>query len=131
MDIALKTNAPDASLEFREVQRFGDSSGFAAFVVIRSRGFAAATTFTFETKRLKHFLSDLDKLNSTLSGIAELKPTWESGAIRLEGDGRGSIRVHGELVDDKQRLEFSFVTDQTCLSPLLQDFRDCLALPVT
>ena len=131
MDIALTTNVADASLEFREVQRFADGSGFAAFVVIRSGGFAAATTFTFEIQRLKDFLSELEKLNSTLSGIAELKPTWEPGAIRFEGDGRGKVRVHGELADDNQRLEFSFDSDQTCLAPLLQEFRGCLGLPVT
>ena len=131
MDISLTTNVPDASLEFRQVQRFGDNSGVAAFVVIRSGGFAAATTFTFEIPRLKDFLSELDRLNATLSGIAELRPTWEPGAIRFEGDGKGRVRVHGELVDDNQRLEFSYETDQTCLAPLVRDFRGCLALPVT
>jgi hypothetical protein len=131
MDIALTTNAPDASLEFRDLQRFNDGSGFAAFVVIRSGAFAAATIFTFELARLNEFLEQLKELNSTLSGVAELKSTWERGAIRFEGKGKGHVRIHGELAEHDQHLEFSFATDQTCLAPLFEAFQVCLTLSVT
>jgi hypothetical protein len=131
MDIALSTNSPTAALEFRQLQRFGDGSGFATLLVIRSGGFAAALPFHFQPGRLAEFISALESMDRTLKGNAILKPTWEPEFLSFELDGSGHVRVFGELVESsehQQRLHFSFLTDQTCLRPLASRLKACQSM---
>jgi hypothetical protein len=131
MDIALSTSSPTATLEFRQLQRFGDGSGFATFLVIRSGAFAAALPFHFEPDRLSEFISALESMDRTLKGEATLKPTWEPQFLSLELDGSGHVRVFGEPVESsehEQRLHFSFLTDQTCLRPLASRLKACQSM---
>ena len=49
--------------EFRELQRFGDESGFAPLVIIRSGAFAAAFPFYSEPDRLADSVSALESMD--------------------------------------------------------------------
>ena len=129
MDVSLTTNRPDASLEFRNVRRFADGSGFATLLIISAAPFAARLPFYFEPHSLNVFVSELQALNRCLSGTATLKPMWEAPFIRLDGDGHGHIHVSGELADQDQLLRFVFTTDQTCIEPLIRDLQGWSVLP--
>ena len=129
MNVALSTNRQGAMLEFRDIKRFGDESGFLTVLALESGDLSARIRFYFEPHSLKTFLGELRQMDQTLSGSATLRPMWESPFIRLALDHRGHIAVSGELGDADQHLRFTFDTDQTCLRPLISDLDACLHLP--
>ncbi len=134
MDIVLRTNSEDPFLALRNVQRFSDSSGFGAFLVVRSRGFAAERSFYVEPGPVVTFVEAVEHMDRSLTGTALLKPLYEGDLIELSLDSAGRVMVRGEIYEYSacpQQLRFQFETDQTCLAPLAADVRACLRLPVT
>jgi hypothetical protein len=129
MEVALTTNLPGAGLTLRQVKRFADGSGYATDVGIDSYPFAASFPFSFEPFSLEQFVTELRDLDRTLNGAATLKPMWEASFIRLAGNGRGAIAVSGDLLWNDQQLRFEFMTDQTCLRPLITDLARLPLIP--
>jgi hypothetical protein len=64
-----------------------------------------------------------------LSGEALLDTIEGWLDLRLTGDGRGHVDLHGQLVDapsDGNSLEFRLSLDQTYLPPLMAELRAAL-----
>jgi len=125
MDIVLQTNSENPSLAFRAIERFEDGSGYSATLAVRSQWIAADYHFVFEVHALARFLKGLEQIDGTLAGVARLKPAYEDQFVEFRGDGKGQVAVTGELIEQapQQRVEFAFVTDQTCLRPLIVAFQ--------
>jgi hypothetical protein len=52
----------------------------------------------------------------------------------VPGIGNGHVRVGGDLIEDgrhEQKLKFEFVTDQTCLRPLINALQKLAQSPAT
>jgi len=134
MKIKLKTNQNDECLEFCNVERFSDGSGFSATLVVRSRGFSAEVPFSFEINPFDKFIVALEEMNHLLHGKARLKPNYEEPFIELELDNLGHLRVRGEMIEYShmpQSLKFEFETDQTCLKPFIHDLKMWQDIPST
>lgn len=126
MKIKLKTNSDDHGLEFLDVERFSDGSGYCAVIMVHSRGFSVEIPFYFEVHPLDAFIENLEKMNQSLIGSARIKPFYEEHFIEFEINALGHVRIRGEMIeysDMPQRLKFEFETDQTCLSPFIHDLR--------
>ena len=123
MDIKLKTNTEDPKLEFLNIEKYDDNSGFGATIHVLSNGFSVKVFFAFEQWSMEEFISQLEKCDLTLSGQATLKPQWDNCHIAFTIKSGGQVVVSGFLYQSEQELKFEFVTDQTCLSPLIKDFK--------
>jgi hypothetical protein len=132
MDVVLRTNAENTGLNLRCVELYRDGSGGGCLLEVKSGPFAAKVQFFFDAGPWRAFLRDLDALNESLSGEAKLGLDFEEPFIAFRGDGRGHIQVSGLLIEHSahsQRLEFSFVADQTALAPFLSDLREVARAP--
>ena len=124
MNVRLQTKTEDPSLEFVNLARFEDGSGYCTDLVVVAHGFSARLYFCFETHPMDVFMEQLRAMNATLRGKAVLKPLFEDPYIVLEMQNLGHVHVSGELMrygELTQRLEFEFMTDQTVLQPLIED----------
>ena len=131
MDIVLRTNAADPSLELRNCHACGSDS-FECALVVQSLPFRAEQGFWFDRFTLEQAVVVLDTMNRTLEGSCRLNLQYEDPYVSFSGDGRGHIEVSGLLVQTGprfQRLEWEFQTDQTSLSTLIADFRKLLLMP--
>ncbi len=122
MDIVLQTNLENPALRFEAIERYSDGSGYGCDLSLQSGWIDAKYRFIFETAPLVDFIAGLEALDRDLTGTAKLKPLWEDEFIEFEGTALGQIEVRGLLVEYSerpQRVEFAFMTDQTCLKPLI------------
>jgi hypothetical protein len=129
-DIVLQTNLGNPYLAFREVVRFGDASGYGAILTVRSGWISADYSFVFQTQPLLQFIAQLEQMDRDLIGVARLKPLWENQFVEFQVIRSGQVLVRGDLMDYggmEQRLQFAFCTDQTCLRPLIDAFRQIVA----
>ena len=122
MDISLKTNTED-TVSFSNIEKFDDDSGYAGHLKIASSSFAGSILATFESEPMEVFIRQLDELNRTLKGTAQLKPTYDSWFINFEATATGAIEISGHIEESVNALDFEFRTDQTCLATLLNDFK--------
>ena len=132
MNIILQTNASDPSLEFRNCRPCDDDS-FQCQLIVGSSPFSAEQGFWFERFYLEAAVVALEVLNKSFRGNAKLGLQFEEPFVALAGDGLGHVAVSGLLVQSGprfQRLEWEFQTDQTCLVPLIRDFRNLLSIPI-
>jgi hypothetical protein len=125
-NIQLRTNDSSAELELRAIERCDED--FTARLFIRSRGFQAEHRFDFGVEPLVSFHGDIVRMNSTLEGCATLSPRWEEGELIFQLNHLGHLIVRGSLCEQaqgpfQQKLQFAFVTDQTCLAPFERDLR--------
>lgn len=114
--------------------RFGTSSEFVSFTVplnevakgwlsvgveIAVRGFSGAITAFVETEDLRSFLEQLQAMQASLVGSAELRPREEQFVLELQADVLGHIHVSGTAWSQatyENRLQFEFELDQTFLT---------------
>ena len=134
MDIILSTNTNNPRLELGGITRFRDGSGFESHLVVVSGGFSAEHPFYFEEPVLASFVKALESMDQSLKGEDKLKPLFEDDYIELVMSSGGHVIVRGEMfecAEESQHLEFSFVTDQTCLTPLIGDLKKCSQMATT
>lgn len=127
MIIQLQTQTENPSFEFRNIEKYSDGSGFGTILYVKSGGFTAEHPFFFEQHQLSDFISNLEQMNRTLKGKVILKAGYEDDYISFELDSQGHVVVFGELQECSQlpqKLRFSFLTDQTCLAPLLNNLKN-------
>lgn len=132
MDVVLRTHDDTKYVGFHGIERYSDASGYCADLVVRSGEFTGRVKFCFEPAPLAGFVDDLEVMDRTLVGEATLRPLYEETFIKLEVRRTGAVRVSGELVryaEHTHRLQFGFVTDQTCLAPLIRDLRAGMFAP--
>lgn len=123
MDIKLRTNTKDPKLEFLNIERYEDQSGYGSTISVVSNGFAAKVFLTFEEWPMEEFIKQLEACDKTLSGEATLKPQWDNWFITFTVNRSGQVKVNGMLYTPEQELKYELATDQTCLAPLIKDFR--------
>jgi hypothetical protein len=118
MDASLHTQSGHHGLTMRGIKLYADTEGGACFLEVNSHPFSAALNFYFDGS-LRQFVGSLKEIDATLSGHAKLALFHEDPFLLFEGDGRGHVTVTGLLVEMMQKLQFSFVTDQTSLRPFI------------
>jgi hypothetical protein len=124
MNIELQTNTEDPTLEFLNIEKYDDRSGFGATINVASNGFSAKVFCTFGEWPMDEFISQLESCNNSLSGQATLKPEWDNWFITFTVKNNGQVEVNGMLYSADQELKYEFITDQTCLSPLIKDLKE-------
>lgn len=119
MDIALGSNTPTGTLEFRAAQPLPDNSGLGALLVVRAGSFAAALPFFVTRNALREFTDALGVMTNGASGAARL-PAREGGDFVHVTRSADSASVTGELSEDggEQRLQFRFDTRASGLASL-------------
>ena len=68
-------------------------------------------------------------MNSSFSGVADLKAEYEDQVITVGCNQLGKVVVTGELIEHSmlsQSLEFGFETDQTIINSLIKQFKGLL-----
>jgi len=128
MKIELRTNTEDPVLEFINIKKYDDQSGFGATINVSSNGFSAKVFCTFGEWPMDEFIRQLEGCNKSLSGQAKLKPEWDNWFITFVVKNTGQVEISGVLYSAGQELKYEFITDQTCISPLIKDlkaWRDC------
>jgi hypothetical protein len=119
-DIALSTNTATAALELRQAQPMPDGSGYAALLVIRSGGLAAALPFFATAEAWRAFTQALAAVMAADAPPARLTARTGDDFIAIAGAGDGAIAVSGVLHEpDDQLLRFRFVAPSAGLAPFL------------
>ena len=106
-----------------ELDKWCDDNGeINADLTIRvgCEGFYGSTTVDFVAEDFQIFLEELQKLQDTLTGRAELKEPYDMEPfLTFEDDGRGHIHVSGSIEsrnsDWTQELTFENQINQTFL----------------
>jgi hypothetical protein len=127
MDASLHTNSEIYGLNMKEVKFFDDGSGGTCFLEVSSPPFKAAVSFFFDAPPILTFIDALEGIYRTLIGEARLGLQFEEPYFSLRGDGNGHVSVSGVFTggsENEQRLEFSFVTDQTALRPFILELKE-------
>ena len=131
MIVTLPTNQENPALSLSAIERYSDGSGYASLLSVRSGNYSAEYKFYFEDQSLEAFVTQLEGMDSLLTGTARLQPLYEPQYIQLACDNSGRVLVSGDLPEHDahgQRLTFAFQTDQTVLKPLISSLRAVLAL---
>jgi hypothetical protein len=130
IDITLAANTPTATLELRQAQATSDGAAFAAFLIVRSGGLAAALPFFVTRNALHEFLAALEGLANGASTPARLPAREGAGVLALEIAPDGRMIVSGELEEDEdQRLRFRFATDRQGAATLYTGLKTLLGAP--
>lgn len=110
-DLALSTNSPTGALELRQVQPMPDGTGYAAFLIVRSGGFAAALPYFMTAEAWREFVHALPGVGAVDGAPARLRARDSDDFIAISGAGDGQVAVHGLLhePDDDQMLRFRFL----------------------
>lgn len=123
VNINLQTNSQSKQLEFQNIKKLGNS--YECFLIVNSRGFCVARSFSFSDYYLKLFFENISEMNFAFAGEAILKNgDYDDDYISITCEETGHIFVSGELIEyseHPQSLNFCFQTDQTVLSPLISD----------
>ncbi len=122
-DIILKTNHDTNNLEFRDIENSG--TDYLCNLVVKSQGFEARCRFEFNDEFLEKFLIDLKHMDEKFEGKAILRAYFGDNHITLEIHNTGSVEVSGFLEifgECDQSINFCFLTDQTVLKSLTEDF---------
>lgn len=126
MNATLLTNSEQNFLEMRDIRVYGDNSGGACVLNLKSSPFQAEIDFFFDYPSLSTFSDQLEFLQKSLVGTAKLGNLHENPYIQFDGDGRGHISVSGKLCSTASRMQhltFEFETDQTALTPFIDELR--------
>lgn len=132
MDVELQTGTRNPSLWLEQIARLGDGSAYRFGIVVISDWLMARRQLFVDAAAVERFLDSLRRLDRDLSGRARLQSDYEPDWLELEINRRGEIRSRGHLEshgDASQSVDFDFVTDQTCLRPLIADIEAVLRLP--
>jgi len=123
MDVRLRTNDSDCELALCDVIPQDDHPSYGCRLLVRSAGFAADRPFWVERSVVAQFLEQVRAMDRTLTGRALLQPLHEPDRVELELTRTGAVVVSGELgyAPSDNHLKFSFITDQTCLRPLIAE----------
>jgi hypothetical protein len=87
-------------------------------ISVQAGGFEEKVNAAILTEDLERFLSQLRPLYETLSGSAEFGTMEDQLNLKLAGDGKGHIELHGEVADRPgigNRLHFTLQFDQSQL----------------
>jgi hypothetical protein len=130
IDITLAANTPTATLELRQVQPTPKGAGFAAFVIVRSGGLAAALPYFVTSDALREFVHALDGAVGGIATPARLPTRDGLGELVIEITSDGDMIVSGRLEEGAdQLLRFRFTTEARGAATLRDGLRSLLAAP--
>lgn len=132
MDIQLQTGTRNPSLRLEQIARLADGAAYRLGFVVISDWLMARRELFLDTTAFERFIDALRRLDRDVSGRARLQSDYEPDRVELEVTSRGEVRVRGHLEghgDASQSVDFEFITDQTCLRPLIADIEALLRLP--
>lgn len=123
-DVALSSNSATGAIELRQAQPMPDGSGYAAFLVVRSGGFAAALPYFVTAQAWRDFVRALDDVTVADGAPARLHARDSEDFIAIAASGDGQIAVFGSLREaDDQLLRFRFTTPSAGLEALIAGVR--------
>lgn len=106
------------------VGEYYDDNWLAVEIRVRAGGFHGKASATIITAELTKFLSELRPLYQALSGTVAFTTMEEQLSLRLVGDGKGHIELHGEVADQPgigNRLHFTLQFDQSELGASIRE----------
>jgi hypothetical protein len=104
--------------ERQPVGEYFDDNWLLVEITVRAGGFHGNASATIITGELEQFLSELKPLYEKLSGSAKFVTLEGQLKLQLNGDGKGHIKLLGEVADRKgvgNRLHFTLEFDQSQL----------------
>ena len=122
--IELRTQDDAKVMIMSQVEKFPDGSGYRCELRVISDGFSCKRPFFFEGSFLSDAVTMLRKMNDGTPGEATIKGMWEEDQVKFTLDKLGHIVVSGQVFERSeypQEIRFAFPTDQTVLSPLVND----------
>ena len=108
----------------------GDENWLTCELHVAAGGFRGGFRADLRTEDFQGFLDEAEGLSRALEGTASFSTMEEQMALTLTGDGRGHVRVRGELVDapgSDNRLRFSFEIDRSYLPQICNSLEVVLA----
>lgn len=111
------------------VGEFYDDNWLTVTVKVSAGGFRGNIGAAILTSELKKFSDELHPLFQKLNGAAEFVTLEEQLRLKLEGDGKGHIRLEGDVHDRAgigNRLSFSLQFDQTSLGASIRELEAVL-----
>ena len=127
IDIALPANTPTGALELRQVQAIPDGTAFAALLVVRSGGLAAALPYFVTRDAFREFVEALGDVVIGAATPARLPARDGSGMLVLGTASDGMMIVSGHLEEECDQLfRFRFVTDVRGAATLHEGLRSLL-----
>lgn len=128
MNIQIQTNDTNKKVELRNIKSAGADT-YECLACVRSGWLQSERQFFFDKFYAQEFLNKLVEMNSSFSGVAQLKAEYEDQVITVSCDQLGKVIVMGEFIEHSmlsQSLEFGFETDQTIINGLIQQFKGLL-----
>jgi hypothetical protein len=108
---------------------YWDANWIACDIEIAVGGFKGGFHADLRSDEFPTFLEELEALNATLEGTASFTTMEGQIALWVSGDGKGHVRVTGEVLDvagDGNRLRFGFDVDQTYLPEICRALHSLL-----
>lgn len=122
MNIEIQTNDENKQLILRNIRDCGADT-YECLACVKSGWLQCERQFFFGKFYAQEFLQKLNEMNTSFSGIAELKAEYEDQIISIGCNQMGRVVVSGEFIEHSmlsQSFEFGFETDQTILSGLIK-----------
>lgn len=122
--IALQTYDEAAILRLEAITSYDNGNYYKCELVLRSGKFSAEVPFYFDATSLAEALHHLKSMQQLLPGTATIGQQYEEDHIQIAVNQYGQVVVSGTIIEYgeyKQRLEFTFRTDQTIFAPLIHD----------
>ena len=107
-----------------------DANWMRVSMEIRAGKFSGNTDALFMTAELVKFAQQLRELYQSLEGTAEFKTMENQLNLKVSGDGKGHMKIAGEVRDDASlgnRLIFSFDLDQTFIKQSLNELEKIIS----
>lgn len=127
MHISLQTHQENQSLSFSEFKR--DSYVCAFTLNVKSGNFTGMVAMShYDTIWLDDFVSQLQQMEARAIGGATLEDE-QGNSVTFTLDHLGHLEVSGHLrecTNTTQKLDFAFMTDQTCLRPFISELTKVL-----
>ena len=121
--IELQTHDDNKVLKLTILEMYGNSSCRCRLEVF-SNGFGCDKEVYFD--KLIDFIEALESMNQSLNGTAKLQEDYNDHYLKFTLNKVGQLTVEGQILEyseTEQNLEFMFLTDQTCLVPLIEELK--------
>ncbi|MEO8234765.1 MAG: hypothetical protein ABI549_05070 [Flavobacterium sp.] len=121
--IELRTNSENKILWFKT--KYLVQINFTFNIIVFSDGFSGNSHFCVTRDQLEQLNNQLDNMHSNLSGSTMLKDNDSDSFIKFTIASNGNLKIQGQLggSHEDHLIKFKFLTDQTCLPPLIRDFK--------
>jgi hypothetical protein len=111
-------------LRMSSFELFSDGSGGRCRLEVQSGEIFLRTNLWFDLAPLRNFVSSMSSIAEHLTGTAWLGLEYEPSRISIAADGRGHMKVAGELfIGLEQEVKFVFGSDQSFAPPFIDSLK--------